>query len=101
MSDSPNTAPKPEPSALKKALWPILALVFGALASYFATGCGVALPPEAKSAIDSAACAKAVSDQIKPYTTLGEAAALIRALPACFEPKAPAADAGAVDTVGH
>lgn len=101
MSDSPSPAPAPK-SDLKKVLYPLLAAVLGALASYFATGCGVALPPEAKSALESAACAKAVADQVKPSTTLGEAAVLLRELPECFQPKAPAADAGApVDTVGH
>ena len=39
--------------ALKKVLWPVLALLCGALATYFSTGCsGAALPPEAKSAVE-------------------------------------------------
>lgn len=81
----------------KKALFAALAVICGALATYFSTGCSGALPPEATSAVSQALCAKSLADRVSPGTTLGEALAIAKALPECFAQPAPAptGDAGA------
>lgn len=78
----------------KKALFAALAVICGALATYFSTGCSGALPPKAVSAIEQALCAQALAERVRPDTTLGEALAIAKALPECFAPPAPVGDAG-------
>ena len=85
--------------SVKKALWPVLALVFGALATYFSTGCGGALPPEAKAAVEDGLCVKAEIKAAGDPAKLNalEVLALAKRIQACLAPSkpAPAADAGA------
>jgi hypothetical protein len=93
--------------AIKKALWPVLALVFGALATYFSTGCTPSQIQQAESAVDrevaKAACVKAVAEKLDDLLADPlklQPADVLRfrsALKACLKP-APApvgADAGA------
>jgi hypothetical protein len=78
--------------ALKKALWPVLALVFGALATYFSTGCSGApsLPPEVPQALAAARCVDAALKGVDPEAlTLKEALELGEKVKACL-PKPPA-----------
>lgn len=91
---------------LKSALYPLLAALLGALASYFASGCTPAQVAKVESAADKATmqalCAKAALEAhdnalAKPgLEDLPAAAALALELRACFgKPKADAPDAGA------
>ena len=77
--------------SVKKALWPVLALVFGALATYFSTGCGSALPPEAKAAVEDGLCVKAVLEAAGDPAKLDalEVLALAKRIQACLVPAAP------------
>lgn len=84
--------------AIKKALWPVLALVFGALATYFSTGCSgaPALPPEVPQALVAAKCVEAALKGVDPEAlTLREALELGAKVKACLPKPAPAGDAGA------
>jgi hypothetical protein len=84
--------------ALKKVLWPVIALLCGALATYFSTGCsGAALPPEAKSAVEDGLCVKAVLESAGDPAKLNAAQVidLAKAVRACLAPAPVAADAGA------
>ncbi len=92
---------------LKAVLFPLLAALMGALASYFATGCTPAQIAHAESAADKAQvqalCAKAAlelhDDALADpdLNALKDAADLAKALQKCFKPNATpsAADAGA------
>lgn len=81
---------------VRKSLYAGLALLFGALATYFSTGCGSALPPQAADALAKAQCAQALAVRVSPDTTIREALDIARELRECFEPAPapPAADAG-------
>lgn len=91
---------------LKAVLYPLLAALMGALASYFATGCTAAQVAKVESAADrvevQALCAKAALELhddalVDPdLNSVKDAADLAAALRDCFRKPAPmAGDAGA------
>jgi hypothetical protein len=90
---------------LKKALFPLLAALFGALATYFATGCTPSQIQRAESAADrelaKGACVKAVVEKYddllsQPLSAnLDDLLAFKAAVSACIKPVTPSADAGA------
>lgn len=91
---------------LKAALWPLLAALCGALASYFATGCSPTQTEQARSAADAvaagaelAACLRGAAAPALDHPnelTLAEALAVRAKLQACARAAQPdAADAGA------
>ena len=90
---------------LKAVLYPLLAALMGALATYFSTGCTPAQIAHVESAADKAVaqalCAKSAleaHDALLVHPDLEDVAAgvaLAKDLEACFHKPAPAADAGA------
>ncbi len=73
--------------------------MFGALATYFSTGCGAALPtlpPEVRAAAEGGLCAKSAIEAAgdPAQLTVVQAIALANSVRACFAPPV-ASDAGA------